>query len=117
MYAVLVYVFLSHRGATFRAAYSRLGEIRSLIPSAVRIMALTATVTQETFRVITVAMGMTDPYLILASPEKANIKYIVVQRLSALNLAQRLAKGILAKGAKYPKIIIFLQKVHTYMIK
>ena len=79
-------------------------------------MALTATVTQETFRVITVAMGMTDPYLILASPEKPNIKYVVLQKLSALNLSQRLAKGIIAKGKKYPKTVIFCRRcVHTYV--
>lgn len=58
-------VALLHRGATFCSAYSQL-EVRCLIPSAVMLMALTATVTQETFRVISVVMGMTSPYPILA---------------------------------------------------
>lgn len=97
------------RGTTFRAAYSRLGEVRSLIPSSVHIMALTATVTKETFRVITVAMGMGNPHVILASPNKPNIKYVVMNKATALKLAQLLARGILRKKM-YPKTIVFCRR-------
>lgn len=106
---------MQHRGATFRAAYARLGEVRSIIPTSVHIMALTATVTKETFRVITVAMGMTHPHVISASPEKSNIKYMVVKKLSALNVAQCLARGILQRKM-YPKTIVFCRRLVLVLI-
>lgn len=108
------FVLLVFRGATFRAAYSRLGEVRSLIPSAVNTMALTATVTKETFRVITLAMGMVKPHVILASPDESNIHYTVMKKMTALNLARVLTKGILAKVERYPKTIVFCRRWVTH---
>ena len=54
-----------------------LGEVRSLIPKEVRIMALTATATVKTCCTICKTLGMSEPVVVADSPNKANIKYMV----------------------------------------
>ena len=59
-------------------AYSSIGAIRSLLPEHVRMMALTATATQATFRLVTARLAMQNVKLIGASPRKENIHFSVV---------------------------------------
>ena len=42
-----IYAYLNYRGETFRKEFSKLGDVRSLIPESVRVMALTATATRR----------------------------------------------------------------------
>jgi ATP-dependent DNA helicase RecQ len=66
------------RGENFRKEFANLGEVRSLIPETVRIMALTATATKQSRRDICRTLGMIKPKVVSASPNKPNIKYIIV---------------------------------------
>ena len=52
---------LLHRGDEFRTAFARLGEVRSLIPPSVGVMALTATATRSLRREVVKTLGMIDP--------------------------------------------------------
>ncbi len=60
------------RGDTFRRLLLRIGEIRSLLPSHVNIMALTATATKTLRRDIARIIGMRNE-LIVARPVKSNV--------------------------------------------
>ena len=51
-------------GERFRTAFSELGTLRSLIPSEVNILALTATATTETYHSVTSSLLMKDVQLI-----------------------------------------------------
>ena len=53
-------------GNQFRMAFAQIGCVRSLVPKDVKIMALTATATQETLQVVTerLAMHIDNPALI-----------------------------------------------------
>ena len=66
-----------HRGDEFRKEFSKLGEIRSLLPDNIRIMALTATASQTTRKVVCRMLGMVDPAYIIKSPDKPNIFFNV----------------------------------------
>ena len=65
------------RGDSFRKNFSQLGGIRSLIPSTVRVMALTATATKSSRRAIVHKLRMVSPTVISVSPNKPNIMYHV----------------------------------------
>jgi len=47
---------------------SRLSEVRSLVPHTVKVMALTATASDETIREIIRDVGMHNPALVQVSP-------------------------------------------------
>ena len=66
-----------HRGETFRKEFSHLGEVRSLIPEAVNIMALTATATKTTRREVSRSLGLVHPAVVAVPPNKPNIKYCI----------------------------------------
>ena len=66
------------RGENFRKEFFNLGEVRSLIPTDVNIMALTATATVQTRKAICKTLGMVAPILVVESPNKPHIKYSIV---------------------------------------
>lgn len=62
--------------AAFRSVYADLHELRTLAPS-VRMMALTATATEDTKKTIIDVLRMTNVYEVAESPNKDNITYVV----------------------------------------
>ena len=66
------------RGETFRREYLAIGEARSVIPSHVNMMALTATATKSTRVQVCKLLGMVQAKVVSISPNRANIKYYVV---------------------------------------
>lgn len=72
-----IMLFYVNRGETFRKEFSNIGEARSLIPTAVHVMALTATATKLTCQQVCRSLGMIKPFIVSESPNRTNIKYIV----------------------------------------
>lgn len=70
------------RGDFFRREFSMLGEVRSLIPPEVHIMALTATASVKTRDRIIKMLGMDNPCVISVSPHNANMVYWVFPKTS-----------------------------------
>lgn len=79
-----VRILYPYRGKTFRTEFGNLGEVRSLIPDNVRMLALTATATIETRIAICKTLGMSNPVVIAESPNKPNIKYAVINNPGTL---------------------------------
>ena len=65
------------RGETFRKLLLKIGEVRSLLPERVNIMALTATATTKLRINISRVIGMQNELVISRSPCKDNIMYEV----------------------------------------
>ena len=65
--------FLLHRGHDFRTEFSHLGEVRSLIPDHVNVMALTATATKTLRSDVCKLLGVPDPHVVTVSPDKSNV--------------------------------------------
>ena len=65
------------RGDTFRGLLNRVGELCSLFPVGVNIMALTATATKQVRMRVCRILGMAHPFIVALSPCKHNIMYSV----------------------------------------
>ena len=55
----------------------RIGEVRSILPDGLHIMALTATATKTLRYSVSRTMGMRNPFFIAIAPCKKNIMYSV----------------------------------------
>ena len=69
---IYIYIIAYCRGHFFCKEFSRLGEVRSLIPRNCPLMALTATQTRSNIIKI---LGMKYPHVITQSPHKPNMLY------------------------------------------
>ena len=69
--------YIACRGESFRSVMLRMGEVRSLIPRDVRMVALTATATSKLRTQVTATLGMIDELVVTLSPCKPNIMYSV----------------------------------------
>ena len=98
------------RGQYFRREFSNLGQVRSLIPPTVNIMALTATATTQTQNKIVAILGMLSPEVVSISPEKSNITYWVRQKSSVEEVFTSLAEKLKRERASIPRLIIFCKK-------
>ncbi len=65
------------RGEAFRHSLHRLGEVRSILPNGVHVMALTATATKSLQSEVAEILGMMNTISLAVSPCKANIMYAV----------------------------------------
>ena len=76
--------FYNSRGDDFREDFARLGEIRSLIPKHVNILALTATATKPTRKAVIKRLNMQKPVIISVTPNKPNIVYRLQDKDSSM---------------------------------
>ena len=74
---------ISQWGHDFRPEYAALGRLKQHFPS-VPMMALTATADQATRASICERLGI-NPYILLSSFDRPNIRYTVVEKLNAAN--------------------------------
>ena len=97
-------------GDYFRREFSKLGEVRSLIPYHVNMMAMTATATTATRRRIISILGMRDPSVIAISPDKSNICYWVKKGVSVNDIVIPLVAKLKVQRCKLPRVIIFCRR-------
>lgn len=88
----------------------RIGELRSLVPSHVNLMALTATATKSLRLDVTRILGMKDPTLIATSPSRSNIKYVVQLCATTGEALDATLEGLASHGEKHPRTIIYCRK-------
>ena len=103
-----------YRGKEFRKEFSHIGEVRSLIPSDVRLMALTATATKQSRRDICKVLGMKNPVVVSVTPNKPNIKYEVIQRCGTLEeTLAPLVEELRRQRRLMDRVLIFCQSMMT----
>ena len=91
------FIFLPSRGDEFRKTFAELGSIRSLLPSKVNILALTATANQETLKCVISRAAMQDPAIIGLPPDRPNIKLSVKPCPSIPKVCEWLTRELLEK--------------------
>ena len=69
--------------------FSNLGEIRSIIPENVHVMALTATATLSTQKIIMKSLSMESPAIIYIPPVRNNVMYYVANKPGGIDGAFR----------------------------
>ena len=67
-------------GDKFRKTFANIGELRSIITVSVKVVALTATATTETFFTVTCRLSMDNPNLV-ALPPNRDITHLSVQEI------------------------------------
>ena len=85
------------RGKDFRMDFARIAEIRSLMPRNCNILALTATATLATRKIVVESLEMQGCFVMAVNPNKPNIKYIVASKPTDMNyvvsnITQRVSK-------------------------
>ena len=103
----MTYILCFNRGDQFRTAFAEIGELRSIIPSGVPVVALTATCTHAIHRRITDCLSLSEAVTVAVSPERENITYNVKPLIPVEVFATEIAANIKEEGANYPKTIIF----------
>ena len=96
-----------NRGDEFRKAFAAIGELRSIIPSHVNIMALTATATCETFDAVMKRLSLSEPMIVAISPNRSNIKLFVRPSEPLREFALQLADDLKKSRQNYAKTIVF----------
>ena len=64
-------------GDEFHQEFRHLGEVSSMLPKHVKVMALTATATKSLHKSVCTILGMFDSYVITVSPDKTNLIFRV----------------------------------------
>ena len=73
LYNNIIHLCVLCRDETFRKAFSELDMIRRTLPPNVKIMALTATATKATRKVVCRKLGMISPVVVFQPPNRHNI--------------------------------------------
>ena len=104
----ILFYLLLNRGDSFRRAFSRLSEVRSIIPNSVKLMALTATATKSTRHSICRILGMTEPSIVAVTPNRSNICYSVEKKAGGIDQTfAKLVDEIREKRVGMPRVIVF----------
>lgn len=96
-----------YRGDNFRVSFSKIGELRSLLPDKVSIMGLTATATTETLKIVTDRLSMRNPVVIGITPNQVNLKFFVEPLPTATTLCDTLSDGLKTLRLDFPKTLVF----------
>ena len=110
-------------GGVFRPQFAEIGVLRSIIPSAVHILALTATATKETFYVISNQLSMVKPVLVGLPPNRENIMFEVHHKIDIDSFATNLSDELKEKQMSFPKTIIYVRshmdaiKIYSFLKK
>ena len=96
-----------YRGDQFRKTFAVIGELRSLIPETTHVMALTATATTLTFKIVSERLGLKDPVVTAKSCNRRNIKLEVKPKQKLESFCETLAMNIRSNKLDYPRTIIF----------
>ena len=97
----------ANRGDSFRAEFSNLGDIASLLPS-IHTIALTATATISTQKAVCRSLGMKKPVIISESPNKINIIYKVTPNVKDVEDAfEPVVNEILRHRKAMDRVVIF----------
>ena len=112
IFCKLIMKFYVFRGNKFRVSFARLGELRSLLPVGVNIIALTATATTTTLDVIKARLSMPCPMIIGLPPHRSNMSFIVQPYVSIIELGNHLMGKFLNNYPDVQKMVIYCQSLN-----
>ena len=85
-------------------------EIRSLLPAAVKVLALTATATKTLRGKVAEVIGLTDPLVISVCPCKPNIVYAMSSFISLPDTFDPLLHELKKKRTSFPRTIVYCEQ-------
>lgn len=103
----ILIIFFCYRSKEFRPAYSRLSELRSLVPPGTPVIACTATATSSIKADIISALEMHECVAVTISLNRSNIKYIVRRRTSMKEDFKDLVIALKTNLIRTPRVIVY----------
>ena len=97
------------RGDDFRLVFAELGTLRSILPSRINILALTATASKPTLDAVVHRLAMVDPVIIGIPPNRPNIFLSVKPCLQLKEFSQQIVGELYTMRNLAPKSIVFCQ--------
>ncbi len=88
----------------------RIGEVRSLLPRGVHLLALTATATKTTQNAVARILGMRNTLTVAIPPCKRNIVYAVVQFTSVAETLSPLLDRVKRERVSMPRVIVYCRR-------
>lgn len=98
---------LTYLGDTFCCEFSRLVEVRSIIPEDINVMALTVTATKSSRADIIKSLCMQKPVIVSTPPIKDNIHYCVSKKSSISLSLSPVCQALANRRTKMRRIITF----------
>lgn len=89
---------------------SRIGEIRSLLPNGIPVLALTATITRVNRIEVTKLLGLQNNLIISKPPNKDNIKYRKALFISVEENFSEMTRQLEVERSCFPRTIIYCQR-------
>lgn len=96
-----------YRGDSFRALLSRVGEVRSLLPNGVHVMALTATATKTVRLAVSKTLGLKKPYIKALSPCKKNVMYGVSKFETVEDTFSSVVSRLRTERTAFPRMVVY----------
>ena len=93
-----------------------MGEIRSLLPADVKVLAMTATATKTLRTKVAEVIGLMDPLVIAVSPCRPNIIYAMANFTSLVDTFTPLLLDLIKQRTSFPRSIIYC-RTHDYCSK
>ena len=110
---IIMYAHAHSSGVKSLEEFANLGEIRSLIPSNIQLMALTATATKQSRQAICHTLGMKKPVVVYQSPNKPNIFYELHSKSGSLEeTLAPLVEELRRERNLMDHVLIFCQKYY-----
>ena len=95
---------LNFRGSTFRESLKRIGEVWSILPEGVHVMALTATATKSLRHSVSIIFGMIK---LTVNPCKENIMYSVGKFVSVEETLSPIVEKNKKERRSFPRMVIY----------
>ena len=106
-----IYYLFYCRGESFRTSIKQLGEIRSLLPSGINIMALTATATKYVRLAVSKTLCLHNPFVLAVPPSKPNVTYIVKKFSSLSDCFSTYAAALKQEKIHMGRILIYCRSL------
>lgn len=92
-------------------AFSKIGELHSIVPDHVNVLALTGTATPEVVKAVKNKLSLNDIAIVGIPPTRDNIKYHVEPLPKIEMLCEFLSEHLLSMRQCFPKTIVFCQTI------
>lgn len=99
------------RGKQFRAEFFHISEIRSILPSATNVMALTATANLKTREIVVRCLDMKGCFILSHNPNKVNIYYEVTRKTDLESVIQPIVEHVCQNKTESDHHLIFCRSL------
>ena len=96
-------------GDQFRRSFTRIGDLRSILPKNVNVLALTATATTETLSAVIERLSMHSVSVVALPPCQNNIYFTLKLNSDVQDFTDSIVQELLQMRLNFPKTIVYIR--------